>query len=231
MAWTGGKGVDGVIIAASAKGDDIVHQVASACCKRGRIILVGVVDLNLRRGDFYEKELTFQVSCSYGPGRYDEKYEQGGQDYPVGFVRWTEQRNFEAVLEAMRAGQLRVKELITHRLALEEAGDAYGRVLHDSEALGIIIEYPEGNEKGDSPNFSLREKRGQSPFPCFSSYFPSNCRGNWGGELRPDYPAAGLDTDEDVPGDGGGHQRGGCCPCRPKIQGGEGRFRPSANSG
>ena len=172
MAWTGGKGVDGVIIAASAKGDDIVHQVASACCKRGRIILVGVVDLNLRRGDFYEKELTFQVFCSYGPGRYDEKYEQGGQDYPVGFVRWTEQRNFEAVLEAMRAGQLRVKELITHRLALEEAGDAYGRVLHDSEALGIIIEYPEGNEKGDSPNFSLREKKDSPLFPVFPPISP-----------------------------------------------------------
>ena len=152
MAWTGGRGVDGVLIAASAKGDDIVHQAAQACRKRGRIILVGVVDLNLNRNDFYEKEITFQVSCSYGPGRYDEKYEQAGQDYPIGFVRWTEQRNFEAVLEAIRSGQLRVKELITHRLSLEEAAAMYDKVLHDPGALGIVIEYPE--KLGTAPNFS-----------------------------------------------------------------------------
>ena len=109
---------------------------------------MGVVDLNLRRSDFYEKELTFQVSCSYGPGRYDENYEQKGRDYPFGYVRWTEQRNFEAVLEAMRAGQVRVKDLITHRLPLEEAAEAYDRLLHDPAALGIIIEYPRGDENG-----------------------------------------------------------------------------------
>ncbi len=142
MAWTGGRGVDGALIAASAKGDDIVHQAAQACRTRGRIVLVGVVDLGLRRDDFYKKELTFQVSCSYGPGRYDERYEQGGQDYPFGFVRWTEQRNFEAVLEAMKEGRLRVKELITHRMSLEEAAERYEKVLHDPEALGILIEYP-----------------------------------------------------------------------------------------
>jgi predicted dehydrogenase/threonine dehydrogenase-like Zn-dependent dehydrogenase len=142
LAWSGGRGVDGVIIAASAKGDEILHQAASACRKRGRIILVGVADLNLRRSDFYEKEITFQVSCSYGPGRYDEKYEQGGQDYPIGFVRWTEQRNFEAVLEAMRVGQLQVKELITHRIPFSDAPEAYGSILSDADALGVILEYP-----------------------------------------------------------------------------------------
>ena len=142
MAWTGGRGVDGALIAASAKGDEIVHQAAQACRTRGRIVLVGVVDLGLRRDDFYKKELTFQVSCSYGPGRYDERYEQGGQDYPFGFVRWTEQRNFEAVLEAMQEGRLRVKELITHRMSLEEAAERYEKVLHDPAALGILIEYP-----------------------------------------------------------------------------------------
>jgi len=155
LAWTGGLGVDGVLVAASAKGDEIVHQAAQACRKRGRIVLVGVVDLNLRRADFYEKELTFQVSCSYGPGRYDEKYEQAGQDYPIGFVRWTEQRNFEAVLEAMRSGQLRVKELITHRLTLEEAAAAYDKVLHDPGELGIVIEYPE--KIGTAPIFPSEE--------------------------------------------------------------------------
>src|SRR5207253_4200356 len=95
--------------------------------KRGRIVLVGVTGLELSRADFYAKELSFQVSCSYGPGRYDPAYEEGGQDYPVGFVRWTEQRNLEAVLDLMASGQLDVTPLITHRFPLERASDAYER--------------------------------------------------------------------------------------------------------
>jgi len=134
--------VDGVLIAASARGDEIIHQAAQMCRRRGRIVLVGVVDLNLRRSDFYEKELTFQVSCSYGPGRYDERYEQQGHDYPLAFVRWTEQRNFEAVLAALRAGTLRVDELITHRFPLDDAAAAYDTIARDATALGVILEYP-----------------------------------------------------------------------------------------
>src|SRR6202040_3811130 len=95
------------------------------CRKRGRIVLVGVTGLELSRADFYEKELSFQVSCSYGPGRYDPAYEEKGQDYPVGFVRWTEQRNFEAVLDLMAAGRLRVEPLVTHRFGIDEAANAY----------------------------------------------------------------------------------------------------------
>ena len=93
-----GRGVDAVIVTAATKSNEPMHQAALMCRKRGRIVLVGVVGLELSRADFYEKELSLQVSCSYGPGRYDPLYEEGGQDYPVGFVRWTEQRNFEAVL-------------------------------------------------------------------------------------------------------------------------------------
>jgi predicted dehydrogenase/threonine dehydrogenase-like Zn-dependent dehydrogenase len=163
LAWSGGRGVDVVIIAASAKGDDILHQAAMACRKRGRIILVGVVDLNLRRNDFYEKEITFQVSCSYGPGRYDKKYEQGGQDYPVGFVRWTEQRNFEAVLEAMRAGQLRVKEMVTHRIPFADAPNAYGTILSDPAALGIILEYQQNVDRTPTINIVGLKAKGGSP--------------------------------------------------------------------
>ncbi len=140
-AWTSGNGVDGVIITASAKTDDIVHHAAQSCRKRGRIILVGVVGLNLRRSDFYEKELTFQVSCSYGPGRYDEKYEQAGQDYPLGYVRWTEQRNFEAVLGAVGSGALQTGGLITHRFPLDSALDAYETLQKDPHALGIVLQY------------------------------------------------------------------------------------------
>lgn len=140
-SWSNGKGVDGVIITASAKKDEILHQSALMNRKRGRILLVGVVDLNIRRSDFYEKELSFQVSCSYGPGRYDEKYEQAGQDYPYGFVRWTEQRNFEAVLQLMSDRKLVVDDLITHRIPFENALEAYEILTKDPDALGIILQY------------------------------------------------------------------------------------------
>ena len=93
------------------------------------------------RGDFYEKELTFQVSCSYGPGRYDDAYEAKGQDYPVAFVRWTEKRNFEAVLDLMASGLLNVSKLITHRFAFENAPDAYDLMIKEKNVLGILLEY------------------------------------------------------------------------------------------
>ena len=142
QAWTAGRGVDGAIITATAKTDAIIHQAAESCRKRGRIILVGVVGLNLRRDDFFEKELSFQVSCSYGPGRFDEKYEQEGQDYPEGYVRWTEERNFGAILEAIADGALNVKSLITHRFKLVEMVTAYDKIQNDSGALGVVLEYP-----------------------------------------------------------------------------------------
>ena len=120
-AFSRGRGVDAVIITASSKSNDIVHQAATMCRKRGRIVLIGVVGLELSRADFYEKELTFQVSCSYGPGRYDEDYEDKGMDYPLGFVRWTEQRNFEAVLDLMASGSIDIKPLISHRFKIDDA--------------------------------------------------------------------------------------------------------------
>ncbi len=147
LSWTGGEGVDGALITASAKNDAIVHQAAQACRKRGRIILIGVVDLNLRRSDFYEKELTFQVSCSYGPGRYDENYEQMGQDYPSAYVRWTEQRNMTAILEAMRSRRLKVSDLVSQKFPLDQAESAYEKVQNDSSVLGLLLEYsPDVND-------------------------------------------------------------------------------------
>ena len=109
---TNGIGADGVLITASAKSDEIISNSAKMCRKRGRIILIGVVGLNINRSDFYEKEITFQVSCSYGPGRYDENYEIKGYDYPLPFVRWTEKRNFEAILEALNRKSIKVDNLI-----------------------------------------------------------------------------------------------------------------------
>lgn len=141
LAFSRGIGVDGVIITASTKVSDPVTQAARMSRKRGRIILVGVTGLELNRADFYEKELSFQVSCSYGPGRYDTEYEEKGQDYPVGFVRWTEQRNFVAVLDMMAAGVLNIEALITHRFEFEDAPKAYDVLTEDKTGLGILLKY------------------------------------------------------------------------------------------
>lgn len=141
MVFSRGAGVDGVIITASTKSNDPVRHAAMMCRKRGRIVLVGVTGLELSRSDFYEKELSFQVSCSYGPGRYDPTYENDGLDYPIGFVRWTEQRNFEAVLDLMALGHLDVDPLISHRYVFENAASAYEVLSSDQSALGILLEY------------------------------------------------------------------------------------------
>ena len=146
QAFSRGRGVDAVVVAAATDSDEVMHQAAEMCRKRGRIVLVGVVGLNLRRDDFFKKEITFQVSASYGPGRYDPVYEEKGQDYPVGFIRWTEQRNFEAVLDMMATGSLDVKPLISHRYSIDDAVQAY-TLLGDSSALGILLEYPEHDEE------------------------------------------------------------------------------------
>lgn len=138
-----GRGVDLVLITAATKSNEPVTLAAQMSRKRGRIVLVGVTGLELSRSDFYEKELTFQVSCSYGPGRYDPSYEEGGNDYPPGFVRWTAQRNFEAVLDMMADGRLEMGPLVTHRFAFSQAPEAYQLLTSSSPSLGIVLEYPQ----------------------------------------------------------------------------------------
>ena len=125
LAATDGLGVDAVIVTASSSSNDVIAQSARMSRKRGRIVLVGVVGLELNRADFYEKELSFQVSCSYGPGRYEDAYEQKGIDYPASFVRWTENRNFQAVLDTMASGRLDVKPLVARRVPLEHFAEVY----------------------------------------------------------------------------------------------------------
>jgi predicted dehydrogenase/threonine dehydrogenase-like Zn-dependent dehydrogenase len=142
LEQTNQVGCDGVIITASAKGDEIIHQAAEMSRKRGRIVLVGVIGLNILRNDFYKKELSFQVSCSYGPGRYDEDYENKGQDYPIGFVRWTEKRNFEAVLYAIASGALNVQPLISEIVPLNDYGQIYGD-MKKKGVIASILKYPE----------------------------------------------------------------------------------------
>jgi len=140
LEYTRGVGADAVIITASAKTNDIVSQAARMSRKRGRIVLVGVVGLELSRAEFYEKELRFQVSCSYGPGRYDDDYEQKGIDYPLPFVRWTEKRNFEAVLHALASGAIRVEDMISERVPLEDYRQIYGSI-GQSKSIASILEY------------------------------------------------------------------------------------------
>lgn len=141
MQFSRGRGVDGVLITAATDSDEPVHQAAKMCRRRGRIVLVGVVGLKLSRADFYEKELSFQVSCSYGPGRYDSEYEQRGHDYPIGFVRWTEQRNFEAMLDMMASGQVDPVQLISHRFSIDDAVAAYEVIASRQPSLGVLLQF------------------------------------------------------------------------------------------
>ncbi|HEX5410076.1 MAG TPA: Gfo/Idh/MocA family oxidoreductase, partial [Gemmatimonadaceae bacterium] len=143
LALTGGTGADAVLLTLASKSDDPAHEAAAMSRKRGRLVLVGTAGLNLRRDDLYRKELSFAVSCSYGPGRYDPNYEEAGQDYPLAYVRWTEQRNFEAVLALMAEGRLDVAPLITHRFPIERAHEAYDVISGSAPSLGVILTYPD----------------------------------------------------------------------------------------
>ena len=138
---TGGIGADGVLITASAKGDEVIHQACLMSRKRGRVVLVGVIGLNMRRDDFYKKELSFQVSCSYGAGRYDEEYENKGHDYPLAYVRWTEKRNFETILGAISSKILDVQPLITEEVDLANYAEIYGD-MRKHGSIASILKFP-----------------------------------------------------------------------------------------
>ena len=138
---TEGIGVDSVLITASTKSNDVVSQAAQMCRKRGRIVLVGVIGLNINRADFYEKELTFQVSCSYGPGRYDDQYEQKGIDYPLPYVHDGQRKNFEAILDAIKNRNLIVKNLITEKVLLNDYDQIYNNI-NSIHSIASIIKYP-----------------------------------------------------------------------------------------
>jgi predicted dehydrogenase/threonine dehydrogenase-like Zn-dependent dehydrogenase len=152
---TADEGADVVLLTLATDEDGPVQAAATMSRKRGRIVLVGVTGLQLRRDDFYRKELSFQVSCSYGPGRYDPVHEEQGIDYPRGFVRWTEARNFEAVLTLMAQGRLDPVPLVTHRFAIADAAQAYDVVSGSGPSLGIVLRYPERSETKTAPQRSV----------------------------------------------------------------------------
>lgn len=138
---TGNFGADKILITASTKSNDPITQSAKMVRQRGKIVLVGVVGLDLDRNLFYEKEITFQVSSSYGPGRYDKNYEEQAIDYPYGFVRWTQNRNFQAILELIKNNKLNLDNLITHRVDFNDATNAYNDLSSNSNVIGAIFKY------------------------------------------------------------------------------------------
>lgn len=149
LSKTNGVGVDGFLVTASTSSSNPIYVAANSSRKRGRIVLVGVTGLDLKRELFYKKELTFQVSCSYGPGRYDKSYEVENSDYPIGYVRWTEKRNFEAILDLLSLGILDFKKLIEKRFDFEDALDAYKLLLEKSGSLGILLSYKNDPDKNN----------------------------------------------------------------------------------
>lgn len=192
-AFSRGAGVDAVLITASTKSNEPVSQAAQMCRKRGRIVLVGVTGLELNRADFYEKELSFQVSCSYGPGRYDPAYEERGQDYPIGFVRWTEQRNFEAVLDLMASGALDVEPLISHRFEVDEGAKAMEILTSEQPSLGIVLRFADSS-RGE-PSMTRTVSLNPSPEPSAGRVAFIGA-GNYAGRvLIPAFKSAGATLD------------------------------------
>jgi predicted dehydrogenase/threonine dehydrogenase-like Zn-dependent dehydrogenase len=142
-SWSYGLGADAVIITAATASNIPVELAAELARDRARVVMVGVTGMNIPRKPYYEKELTFIVSRSYGPGRYDRNYEDHGHDYPPGYVRWTEQRNLQAFLELVATGSVKPCLLTTHRLPIDQAAEAFELMLHGKEPyLGIVLTYP-----------------------------------------------------------------------------------------
>ena len=135
------NGIDSVLITASTSSSEPLHLAAQACRQRGKVVLVGVIGKEWARSDFYTKEIQFQVSCSYGPGRYDINYEQKGLDFPIGFVRWTEQRNFSTILNLLKEQKLSIQSLITHKYDFSDVSSAYSTLTSDPSTIGILLSY------------------------------------------------------------------------------------------
>lgn len=166
MEFTGGLGVDSVVITAATDSNEPIEFSAAACRTRGRIVLVGVAGLNIPRPPFFQKELEFTVSSSLGPGRLDPRYDEQGIDYPAGFVRWTAQRNMQAVLEMISQGKLPVDKLTSHRFPIDRAAEAYDLITTRREPfLGILVDYGEPQFPGRRLNLrTTRPATGSAGF-------------------------------------------------------------------
>lgn len=144
-AFSNGIGSDAVLITAGTKSNEPIELALQFARKKSKVVVVGAVQMNIPRSPFYEKEIDLRISCSYGPGRYDTNYEEKGIDYPIGYVRWTEKRNMEAILDLISQKKIDVRSLITHRIPIQEALKAYELILgkRNESHLGILISYPQ----------------------------------------------------------------------------------------
>lgn len=160
LAMTGGRGADAVLITASTPSAGPVTLAGEAVRKKGRVVAVGAVGMDLPRRTYYYKEAEFVVSCSYGPGRYDPFYEDRGNDYPAAYVRWTEQRNLQAFLDLAESGSIDVTPLVTHRFPIEEAPQAYELIEAGHKPfLGVLLEFPNADCQQASGRIRLGTRR------------------------------------------------------------------------
>ena len=149
LEWTRGRGADAVLITAATSSNEPVELAGEISRAKGRVVVVGAVGLTLPRKPYYDRELTFRISMSYGPGRYDSEYEERGHDYPLGYVRWTEGRNIEAFLDMISSGRVDLEPLISHRFKIDEAERAYELITSDQPYLGVLLQY-EGDRELES---------------------------------------------------------------------------------
>ena len=164
-AFTANRGFDSIIICADTPSNDPVELAGVIARDRAKVVATGAVGLNFPRKVYYEKEISFINSRSYGPGRYDLNYEENGQDYPIGYVRWTEGRNFQAVVDLMASGKLKVEPLISHRFDIEDGVQAYEVITGKKKEpfLGVLLTYPERKTKEERNIVFPSVVRGQSP--------------------------------------------------------------------
>jgi predicted dehydrogenase len=153
---TDGYGADGVVITAATASSEVVGEAFKSCRRKGRVVLVGDVGLHIDRNDMYAKELDFLISTSYGPGRYDPAYEEDGQDYPLAYVRWTENRNMQEYLRLLSSGAVRLDNMSTEVCPVEEAPAAYERLKSPDKPLLVVLRYPQG---GEPPKASIEIKK------------------------------------------------------------------------
>jgi polar amino acid transport system substrate-binding protein len=146
LEWSRGRGADAVLITAATSSNQPVELAGEISRQKGRVTVVGAVGLNIPRKSFYDRELTFRISMSYGPGRYDPEYEERGHDYPFAYVRWTEGRNIEAFLDLLAEGRVNVEPLITHRFKVAESEAAYELITGSEPHLGVVLQYDAGRE-------------------------------------------------------------------------------------
>jgi polar amino acid transport system substrate-binding protein len=148
LQWSRGRGADGVLITAATSSNQPIEMAGGISRLKGRVVAVGLVGLDIPRDIYYHKELTLNISMSYGPGRYDPEYEERGHDYPFAYVRWTEGRNLEALLDLVAGGRVNVAPLVSHRFSVEDAESAYQLITGEVKQpyLGILIRYDPDRE-------------------------------------------------------------------------------------